>query len=210
MKKIGLVVLVVGLLGNNIVVAQPPKFEDGYKGIKWNWKENQIVGFLSSNGYKLSDKSEYKIPDGRTAKWLYFKNGDYDHFHSSKSFYEQSIKFLNDSIYSIEYTDHFNWNHNFQMAYNVAEEIATKYNLPRTSSQTLVFGIERIVWLRDYPPWRVLLSFHWDPNIIHDRYIGGEATRYVSIWIFNIENEKKFREIVSISRIERRKKERSK
>lgn len=177
------------------------EFKNGYKEVLWDWDKSNIISYFKSQDFHIEDESIYNVSNGRSALSLHFRKGSYSDYRSERQMKERFINLVNDSIYQIEFSNHFNWNYNFQMAYDVAKEVADKYNLPKRSDQTVGFGAKNIVWFDDCPDFRVIVRLFWDPNIID-----GEANRYLVVNIFNVEKDNKFREIQDIRRIEKHKK----
>ena len=159
---------------------------------------------LADSGFQLFEKNEYKTNDGRTAKRYHFKLNDYDHYKTDESFFEYVIKFIDGKMFSIKYLSHFNWNYNYKMAKSSAIKIAEKYHLPKKNEQKLSFGMTNEVWYQDCTNLRVLLQLLWNPNVVYDNYATGEVTRYVEIWVFDINKEKEYEKIVRISQNEKR------
>lgn len=180
------------------------EFNNGYKNVLWNWDKYSTINYFNSQEYKLESESIYSTPEGRSALSLHFRKGLYSDYRSEHQMKERFINFVNDSIYQIEFLNYFNWNYNFQMAYDVAKDVADKYNLPKRSDQTVGFGARNIVWYDDCPDFRVIVRLFWDPNVID-----GEANRYLAVEIFNVAKDNEFKEIQDIVRIKKRKKKMS-
>lgn len=177
------------------------EFKNGYKKVLWNWNKSNVIDYFQSQGFHIEDESIYDISDGRSAISFHFRKGRYDYYRSKRQMRERSINFVNKAIFQIEFLNYFNWNYNFQMAYDAAKEVADKYNLPKRSDQTVGFGARNIVWYDDCPDFRVIVRLFWDPNVID-----GESNRYLAINIFNVEKANEFKRIQDIYRIEKRKK----
>jgi len=202
MKRVIPILLVL----HSIAFAQTPcdEFSSGYRQISWDFTPAETVSHLTDKGYRLFEKYEYEINDGRTADRYHFKYNDYDHYKSDRDFFEYIIKFINNEMISIQYLNHFNWNYNYRMAKNSAMKIAEKYDLPQKNEQKLSFGMTNEVWFHDCPKYRVLLQLLWNPNVVYDNYPSGEVTRYIEMWIFNVEKEEEYHRIVQINRNEKR------
>ncbi len=177
------------------------EFKNGYKDILWSWNKSQIIDYFKSHDFFIEDESIYHINDGRSALSLHFRKGSYKDYRSNNQMRERFIKLVNDNLYQIQFSNHYNWNYNFKMALDVANKIADKYNLQKKSDQTVGLGARNIVWFDDCPDFRVIVRLFWDPNVIE-----GEANRFLEVSVFNVEKDNEFIEIQNINRIEKRKK----
>lgn len=212
MKKVLTMILIIAVVVfTNTTIAQQisdngnntncDQFKNGYRDILWSWNKSDVIDYFKSNNYHIEDESVYDNSDSKSAISLHFRKGRYIDYRSDRQMKERFIKFANGTLFQIEFLNYFNWNYNFQMAFDATKEVADKYNLPKKTDQTVGFGARNIVWYDDCQDYRVIVRLFWDPNVID-----GEANKYLAVNIFNVEKDDEFKKIQYIDRQEKRKK----
>lgn len=185
------------------VITNPTKceaFKDGYQGILWSWSPTNLINFYKTKHFTIRDKYDNSISDGRSLLNINYRKGTYKDYRSDHPMRERNFSFLNNKLYEIEFISYISWNYTYQMALDAATKIADEYILPKMVEQYR--GGNNIVWYADCPNYRVLVQLYWGADIID-----GEANRYISVRIMDLDKDNESQVVRGIARSEKRKKQ---